>query len=61
MAKLGRKPLEEGLKKIQILAGVYLTSNQIIKLGGATSVRKIIQDAGNKEIENLLFLKSKVQ
>lgn len=61
MAQVGRKKLAEGEKKIQVLGSCFLTGNQIAKLGGVSNVRKVFQDAGNKEIENLLFLKSKVQ
>ena len=57
----GRNKLAEGEKKIQVICSCYLNGNQIIKLGGIANVRKVFQDAGNKEIENLLFLKSKVQ
>ena len=61
MAELGRKKLPIESKKIQVLVGVYLTHKEIIDLGGIDLVRKSFQDAGKKEIERLLFLKSKIE
>lgn len=61
MAELGRKKLPLDQKIIAIPCNCYLTSVQIEKLGGRSSVRQLFQDAGNKEIEHLLFLKSKVE
>lgn len=57
----GRNKLAEGEKKIQIICSCYLNGNQISKLGGIANVRQMFQNAGNKEIENLLFIKSKIQ
>ena len=61
MAELGRKKLPIESKKIQVLVGVYLTHKEITDLGGIDLVRKSFQDAGKKEIERLLFLKSKIE
>lgn len=61
MAELGRKKLPIESKKIQVLVGCYLTHKEISVLGGIDNVRQVFQKAGKNEIENLLFLKSKVQ
>jgi hypothetical protein len=61
MAELGRKKLPIENKKIQVLVGCYLTHKEISALGGIDNVRQVFQKAGKNEIENLLFLKSKVQ
>jgi hypothetical protein len=59
MAGRNKLPIEE--KKIQITVNTMLKHKEITVLGGIDNVKKLFQDAGNKEIENLLFLKSKVQ
>jgi hypothetical protein len=59
MAGRNKLPIEE--KKIQITVNTMLKYKEITVLGGIDNVKKLFQDAGNKEIENLLFLKSKVQ
>ncbi len=59
MAGRNKLPIEE--KKRQITVNTMLKHKEITVLGGIDNVKKLFQDAGNKEIENLLFLKSKVQ
>ena len=62
MNKMGRKKIEDRGKIIcAIPCNCHLSADDIEKLGGSSAVRRIFQDAGNKEVESLLFVKSKVQ
>lgn len=58
MAGRNKLPLDE--KKIQLTVNRTLKHKEIAMLGGIESAKKIFQDAGNKEIDYLLFLKSKI-
>ncbi len=59
---MGRKPIKDRNKIVRsIPCNCYLSNEEIEKLGGDKVVRQLFQQAGNKEIENLLFIKSKIQ
>jgi hypothetical protein len=62
MKKMGRNPIQDRNKIVRsVPCNCYLSNEEIEKLGGDKVVRQLFQQAGYKEIENLLFLKSKVQ